>query len=108
LSEALNALEKKASAIAGEGRADVTSPGLPGGGVDLRKANLTSLNNGLYSLLESLQSADDAPTIPTVAAAAELQRVLNKLLADWAQLRTKDVSDINIQLRRANLAVLTP
>jgi hypothetical protein len=38
------------------------------------------LNNGFSSLLENLQTADLAPTVPTVAAAAELQRVLAKLV----------------------------
>ncbi|HSB29440.1 MAG TPA: hypothetical protein VLE19_16340, partial [Pyrinomonadaceae bacterium] len=76
LAEALSTLEKKALAIAGEGRPDISSPGLPGGTIDLRNPNLTTLNNGFSSLLENLQSADMPPTQPTVAAAAELKRVL--------------------------------
>jgi hypothetical protein len=57
LAEALTALEKKAAAIAGEGRDDPSSPGTPGGSIDLRNPNLTSLNTGFSSLLESLESA---------------------------------------------------
>jgi photosystem II stability/assembly factor-like uncharacterized protein len=108
LAEALSALDKKAAAIGGEGRADVGSPGLPGGTIDLRNANLTNLNNGFSALLENLQSADVTPTAPTVAAAAELQRTLTKLVADWNDLKTKDVVAINAQLRSANQPALVP
>ena len=108
LAETLNALEKKAAAIAGEGRADASSPGLPGGSIDLRNANLTSVNNGFSSLLENLQSVDVAPTTVTVAAASELQRTLTKLMNDWNALRTTDVATVNQQLKAANQPLLVP
>jgi hypothetical protein len=106
--EALSALEKKAAAIGGEGRADAASPGLPGGTIDVRNANLTSLNNAFSSLLENLQSADVGPTVPTVAATTELRRILAKLLSDWSDLKTKDVSAVNAQLKSANQTLLLP
>src|SRR6185369_1924972 len=84
-------LEKKAAAIGGEGRGDASSPGLPGGTIDVREPNLTKLNNGFSALLETLQDADLAPTQPMDAAATELQKVLEKLMADWNQFKTKDV-----------------
>ena len=99
-------LEKKAAAIGGEGRADVSSPGLPGGSIDIRNPNLTSLNNGFSSLLENLQSSDMAPTDATVAGAAELKRTLAKLLSDWNQVKTRDVTSMNEQLRAANQPTL--
>jgi hypothetical protein len=105
LAEALNALDKKAAAIAGEGRGE---GGLPSGTIDIREPNLTRLNNGFSSLLDHLQSADLAPTVPTVTAATELQKVLTKLMADWSQFKTKDVAAINEQLRAANQPVLNP
>jgi len=108
LAEALSALEKKAAGIGGEGRADVSSPGLPGGTIDLRNPNLTSLNNGFSSLLENLQSADVTPTDATIAAASELKRTLVKLLSDWNDLKTRDVAAMNEQLRAANQPMLTP
>ena len=49
-----------------------------------------------------------APTVPTVTAAAELQKVLTKLMEDWSQFKTKDVAAINEQLRAANQPVLNP
>ena len=108
LAETLNALDKKAAAIAGEGRSDASSPGLPGGTIDVREPNLTRLNNGFSALLDTLQDADLAPTEPMVLAATELQRTLVKLMADWNQLKTKDVAAINEQLRAANQPVLNP
>ena len=74
----------------------------------MRDPNLTRLNNGFSSLLDNLQDADLAPTVPMVTGAAELQKVLTKLLADWNQLKTKDVAAINEQLRAANQPLLNP
>jgi hypothetical protein len=105
LAEALNALDKKAATIGGEGRGD---GGLPSVTIDMREPNLTRLNNGSSSLIDHLQSADLAPTVPTVTAATELQKVLTKLMADWSQFKTKDVATINEQLRAANQPVLNP
>jgi len=108
LAESLSALEKKAAAIGGEGRADASSPGIPGGALDVRNPNLTSLNGGFASLLENLQSADLAPTLTTVAAATDLQLVLKKLHADWANLKAKDVVEVNTKLQAANQPLLVP
>jgi hypothetical protein len=104
----LNTLDKKAATIGGEGRGEGTSPGLPGGTIDVRDPNLTRLNGGFSSLLEHLQSADMAPTEPMVTAASELQKVLKKLLADWETFKTMDVAAINQQLRAANQPLLKP
>jgi hypothetical protein len=101
LAEALSAFDQRAVAIGGEGRGD--GPG--GGTIDVRNPNLTRLNGGFSSLLEHLQSADLAPTEPMIAASTELQKVLQKLLADWDQLK-RDVVPINEQLQRANQAPL--
>jgi len=108
LADALKALEKKAASIAGEGRGDASSPGTPGGSIDLGKPNLTALNNSYASLLENLQSADLPPTASMVAAAAELRGVLTKLIAAWNDLKTKDLPAINEQLKTANQPALVP
>jgi hypothetical protein len=104
LAEALSTLDKKVAAIGGEGRGE--GPG--GGTIDVREPNLTRLNGGFSSLLEHLQTADLAPTEPMVAAATELQKVLQKLMADWDALKTRDISALNEQLRAANQPVLNP
>ena len=102
LAEALNALDKKAAAIGGDGG----SQGLAGGTIDMREPNLTRLNSGFSSLLEHLQSADRAPTQPILTAASELQKTLRKLLTDWETLKSTDVVTINNQLEAANKPVL--
>ncbi|HEU4931120.1 MAG TPA: hypothetical protein VFT48_03525, partial [Pyrinomonadaceae bacterium] len=104
LAEALNALDKKAAAIGGDGG----SQGLAGGTIDMREPNLTRLNGGFSSLLEHLQSADVAPTQPMLTASSELQKILKKLLADWESLKTTDVMAINDRLEAANKPVLKP
>ncbi|HYK22193.1 MAG TPA: hypothetical protein VEV42_15750, partial [Pyrinomonadaceae bacterium] len=104
LAEALNALDKKAAAIGGEARGE----GGPGGGIDVRETNLTRLNGSFSSLLENLQNADLAPTMPMTTAATELQKTLNQLLTRWNDLKTKDIPAINEQLRAANQPVLNP
>jgi hypothetical protein len=108
LAEALNALDKKAAEIGGEGRGDAGSPGLPGGTIDVREPNLTRLNNGFSSLLEQLQSADVEPTAPTVAAAAQLQKVKAALMANWNELANQDLVKVNAQLLQANQSLLVP
>jgi photosystem II stability/assembly factor-like uncharacterized protein len=108
LAESLAALDKKIVAISGEARGDASSPGLPGGTIDVRNANLTRLNDGFSSLLENLQSADVAPTAATLLAAEELQKILVKLLGDWDKLGSQDITEINSQLRAANQSPLTP
>jgi photosystem II stability/assembly factor-like uncharacterized protein len=108
VADALKALDKKAVAIGGEERGGATSPGLPGGTIDIRNSNFTRLNDGFSSLLEILQGADVAPTVATVAAAAGLRQALAKLLTDWQQLMAKDLPEINAQLKAANQPPLTP
>lgn len=108
LAESLAALDKKIVAISGEARGDASSPGLPGGTIDLRNVNLTRVNDGFSSLLENLQSADVTPTTATLLAAEEMQKVLVKLQRDWDQIVSQEIPQINNQLRTANQSPLTP
>ncbi|HSE26217.1 MAG TPA: hypothetical protein VLB68_31405 [Pyrinomonadaceae bacterium] len=108
VAESLAALDKKIVAVSGEARGDASSPGLPGGTIDLRNANLTRLNDGFSSLLENLQSADVAPTAATILAAEEIQKASSKLLTDWESIKTRDITEMNNQLRTANQSPLTP
>jgi hypothetical protein len=48
-----------------------------------------------------LQSADLAPT-SRWSPPQRVAKALTKLMADWDQLKTKDVAAINEQLRAAN------
>jgi hypothetical protein len=53
-----------------------------------------------------LQAADAAPTTQAVAACGEAQQLLDRLLQLWSDLKTKELSDVNEQLRRANVPPL--
>jgi photosystem II stability/assembly factor-like uncharacterized protein len=101
LAEALNTLDKKLESISG-------AAGEGGGPIDVRNTNLTRLNGALSSLMETLQGADMPPTEAMVLASSELQKALAKLMADWNDVRTKDIVAINSQLQAANQPPLKP
>jgi hypothetical protein len=62
--------------------------GAPGGGfgVAAPPSSLSSLNGALRSILGAVQSADVAPTTQNTAAANELHKTAEELLAKWAAL----------------------
>ncbi len=103
LTDALIALDQKAAAVSGEGRAEAG----PGAAID-SGGNLTRSNGALTSLLELLQAADVAPTSQAVTASGELQQTLKNVLMRWTDLKDKDVKSINELLRQANLPPLEP
>ncbi|HTG94261.1 MAG TPA: hypothetical protein VL866_16825, partial [Pyrinomonadaceae bacterium] len=103
LAESLAKLDKAILAIAGEARGDAG-----GGGLDVRETNFTRLNGGLASLMEMLQGADLPPTMPMVNGAVETQKALARLKANWSQLKAKDLTSINANLRLANQPELVP
>jgi hypothetical protein len=103
LAQSLAALDKSIVAIAGEARGDGG-----GGAIDVRDANFTRLNGGFASLMEMLQGADLPPTMPMINAAVETQKALAKLKANWTQLKAKDLTSINANLRLANQPELVP
>ena len=70
--------------------------------------NLTGLNAALGSMLELLQAADATPTTQAVAASGELRQTMTNLLTRWSELKSKDLSAINEQLRQASLPPLNP
>jgi len=104
--ETLATLDQKAAAIEGEGRADPSAPGAPGGSIDVGDPNLTKLSTGFASLLELLQSADMAPTTQASAAVDELLQTLASFLGRWRELKNTDVKLANDRLRQARLPVL--
>ncbi len=108
LAEQLTTLDKKVAGIGGPGRGEAGSPGIPGGAIDLRNPNLTSLNGAFASLLENLQSADLPPTTQQTAAGAELSKGLAGLMSRWEEIRSKDVPAFNTHLKQAGQKELVP
>ena len=68
--------------------------------------SLVRLNGGLSALVSALDSADAAPTTQQVAMFNELGKALDEQLSAWAQIKSKDVPEINQRLKKASLPAI--
>jgi len=94
-------LEAKAAAI--EGKTDGTRYlSTPEG------RSLSRLNSGFAALLGALDTADAAPTTHEVSMFAELEKALQEQLTAWEQLKSKDIPELNEQLKKAGLPEIDP
>jgi photosystem II stability/assembly factor-like uncharacterized protein len=106
LMEALEALDKKASALEGPMGRGGPRGGFGRGAGASGEASLARLNGQLSSLLALVEGADATPTTQAVAAAEEVQRALTALLERWSALKDRDLKALNERLRQANLPVI--
>ena len=91
-------LEAKAAAIEGEeGDYRTRYLSTPEG------RSLARLNGGLNALVSALDTADAAPTTQQVAMFAELDKALEEQLSAWAQLKSRNIPELNDQLKKAGL-----
>ena len=65
--------------------------------------SLARLNNGFNTLVSALDSADAAPTTQQAAVFGELDKALEEQLSAWAQLKSKDIPELNDKLKKAGL-----
>ncbi len=65
--------------------------------------SLARLNGGLNALVSALDTADAAPTTQQTAMFVELEKALEEQLAAWAQLKSKDIPELNEQLKKTGL-----
>jgi hypothetical protein len=65
--------------------------------------SLSRLNTGLAALLSALDTADAAPTTQEISMFSELEKALQEQLTSWEQLKSKDIPELNEQLKRAGL-----
>ncbi len=65
--------------------------------------SLARLNGGLNAIVTALDSADAAPTTQQVAMFGEVDKALGEHLSAWAQLKSKDIPELNDQLEKAGL-----
>jgi photosystem II stability/assembly factor-like uncharacterized protein len=101
--ELLTALESKAAELEGsEGGYGTTFLSTPEG------RSLARLNAGLNSLLAVVDSADVAPTIQAVSTFNDLNSALDQQLAHWDEIKSKDVPELNLKLKRSGLPQLNP
>ena len=115
LADAIAALNKKMVAIAGEapvagggGRGGRGGGGGGGGRGAAGAANtpptFTQVSGELSALYGLIDSADAAPTAAQSAQLARLDATYTKLMAQWTEIKTKDVPALNEQLKKAGLA----
>jgi hypothetical protein len=89
-------LEAKAAAIEGaEGGFGARYLSTPEG------RSLTRLNSGFNTVVSALDTADAAPTTQQVAMFVELEKALEEQLSAWSQLKSKEITGLNEQLKKA-------
>jgi photosystem II stability/assembly factor-like uncharacterized protein len=105
LGDALAALDQKTGAFQGRpARRRDGPPDRPA----TREKTLTRLNGELEAILGIVNGADIAPTTQVVAGFDELERDVSEMLARWAEMKKREVAQLNEQLRQAKLSPLTP
>ncbi|MGA9415346.1 MAG: hypothetical protein WBV60_11705, partial [Terriglobales bacterium] len=68
--------------------------------------SLSRLNSGFNALVSALDTADAAPTTQQVAMFGELNKALEEQLSGWAQLKSKDIPELNEQLKKAGQSTI--
>ncbi len=115
LADAIAALNKKMVAIAGEapvagggGRGGRGAGGGGGGGGGRGRGGaaadaaptFTQVSGELSAVYGLIDSADAAPTAAQAAQLAQLDATYTKLMAQWTQIKTKDVLALNDLLKK--------
>jgi photosystem II stability/assembly factor-like uncharacterized protein len=104
LAATIDALDAKLAALEGpagggkKGRAPQPQQG----------ASLGRVAGSLGRLLTVLQGADATPTTQATAAVIEAKKELDGLLARWAEIKQKDLADLNVKLKAADLPAIDP
>jgi hypothetical protein len=70
--------------------------------------SLARLNTGFNMLVSVLDSSDNAPTTQQSAMFTELEKALTERLSIWEQLKSKDILDLNKQLKKSGVPELDP
>ena len=68
--------------------------------------SLSKLNSGLNALVSALDTADAAPTTQQVAVFVELEKALAEQLSAWSRLKSKDIPELNNELKKAGLPLI--
>ncbi len=68
--------------------------------------SLSRLNSGFGAVLGGLDTADTAPTTQQLAIYGELEKALAEQLSAWDQLKSKDIPELNEQLKKAKLPLI--
>jgi hypothetical protein len=68
--------------------------------------SLAHLNSGMSAIIGALDTADAAPTSQQVAMFGELNKALAEQLGAWLELKSKDIPQLNEQLKKAGLPAI--
>ncbi|MGB9203137.1 MAG: glycoside hydrolase [Terriglobales bacterium] len=98
VARAVAAFDARAAAIEGEeggyGTSYLSTP---------EGRSLARLNSGFNTLVSALDTADAAPTTQQTATFVELEKALEQQLSAWEQLKSKDIPELNHELKKAGL-----
>ena len=75
----------------------------PGAGAGGGQDTLAAIGSSMSSLMSLLQGADAEPTSQVLAAVSERQKAFAALMGKWNALKTQDLTNLNTQLKAANL-----
>ena len=64
------------------------------------------INDQLKGIAEFMEGSDNAPTAADDAAYADLSGKADKLIAQWKEIKEKDLAALNEQIRRANIPAI--
>jgi hypothetical protein len=110
MSQPLAEFDKKAAALEGGGGGMGQRGGGGGGGfgpgAGAGQDTLAGISGSLSSLMGLLQGADAAPTSQALAAVTERRQALSTLRVKWNALKTQDLTNLNAQLKAANLPAI--
>lgn len=64
------------------------------------------INDQLKGIAEFMEGSDNAPTAADYAAYADLRGKADKLIAQWKEIKSKDLAALNEQIRKANIPAI--
>jgi photosystem II stability/assembly factor-like uncharacterized protein len=103
LAAAIDGLDAKLSVLEG-----AMGGGKRGRDAQPQDPSLSRIAGELDRLLAILQGADATPTSQATAALTQAKKELDGLLGRWGEIRQKDLADLNLKLKAADLPVITP
>jgi hypothetical protein len=115
VAEALGALDTKVGALVGSAGGGATGRRGGGGGGGGRRGGgaavqgtptLANTSAALASFIGVLQASDMPPTWATVSGVTTAKAAFDGVMAQWNEIKTKDIPALNEQLRQAGLPVL--
>jgi photosystem II stability/assembly factor-like uncharacterized protein len=105
LAAAIDALDAKLASLEGPAgggkRGRAPQPPSP-------DASLGRVTGSLGRLLVILQGADATPTTQAAATVTEAKKELDGLRSRWAEIRQKDLAELNLKLKAADLPAIAP